>query len=89
MERKAKFVGAVHDGWQHTELEYEYRGHYYFVTKHNNGYMDKSLRQQHKEEQDKIDQMIDNPTEPKEWKYEGSGFEGFDVFWDYVNGDEL
>ena len=82
---KAKFIGAVHDGWQHTELEYEYRGKRYFVTKHNNGYMDASLRQQHEAAQKDIDDRLDNPPATEPGPYEGSGQEGFDLFWEYVN----
>ena len=87
MKYEAKYIGCVHDGWQHTELEYEYRGHRYFVTKDNNGYMGKPMREQHEEEQKAIDEMIQRANEPiPEWKYEGSGQEGFDFFWDYVEG---
>lgn len=79
---KAKYIGCVHDGWQHTELIYEYKGHEYIITKHNNGYMDKSLKQQHEEEQARIDELIAHENDPiPEWKYEGSGQEGFDLFW--------
>ena len=83
---KARYIGCVHDGWEHTELEYEYRGHIYIATKHNNGYMDKSLRQQHKEEQDKIDYKIEHENDPiPEWEYKGSAEEGFDFFWKCIN----
>lgn len=61
---KATYRGCVHDGWEHTELIYEYRGFTYVVTKHNNGYMDKSLRQQHQEEQAKIDYKIAHKDDP-------------------------
>lgn len=40
---KAKYLGCVKDGWKHTELHYEYRGHEYWITKDNNGYMGKAL----------------------------------------------
>lgn len=84
---KAKYIGCTHDGWQHTELHYEYRGHTYIVTKHNNGYMDISLKQ-HEEEQARIDEMIAHENNPiPEWKYEGSAEEGFDIFWEYVEGE--
>lgn len=84
---KAKYLGCVHDGWQHTELRYEYKGYEYWVTKHNNGYMDKSLKQQHEEAQHEIDEKIKHKNDPvPEWKYEGSAEEGFDIFWNYVEG---
>jgi len=82
---KAKYIGAIKDGWEHTILEYEYKGKRYFITKHNNGYMDKSLRQQHKEAQAEIDERIEHENDPiPEYRYEGSAEEGFDLFWDYV-----
>lgn len=93
---KAKFIAAIKNtnpldkhAWQHTDLLYEYRGHKYVVTKYNNGYAFDSLYQQHQEEQRKIDEKIahENDSVP-EWKYEGSGQEGFDLFWEYVNGNE-
>lgn len=91
MIKKAKYIGCArnnsfNNGWKHTELFYEYRGHEYCIIKHNNGYMDKSLRKQHEEEQAKIDYMIEHENDEKpEWKYEGSAEEGFDIFWEYVN----
>lgn len=91
MEQKAKFICATVDrnqreAWKHTELWYEYRGHEYCVVRHNNGCMDKSLRQQHEEAQRDIDERILAAKQPpKEWQYEGSAEEGFDAFWKYVN----
>lgn len=86
---KAKYIGCTHDGWQHTELHYEYRGHYYIITKHNNGYMDEPMHKRHQMEQRKIDEMIEHENDPiPECKYEGSGQEGFDTFWDYVEGKD-
>lgn len=96
MEKKAKFIRAIHNTnpfdrhrWEHTDLLYEYRGYEYIVTKHNNGYSSDPLYLQHKEEQAKIDAKIEHANDPiPEWKYEGSGQEGFDLFWEYVNGNE-
>ena len=84
---KAKYIGCTHDGWQHTELHYEYRGHYYIVTKHNNGYMDISLKQQHEEEQRRIDEMIEheNDTIPE---YTGEAEKAFDMLWNYFETGE-
>ena len=78
---KAKYIGCVRNGWEHTELEYEYRGHTYFVTKHNNGYMGESLAEQHKKAQRDIDKAIEQANSNTEWQYEGSAQEGFDIFW--------
>ena len=92
MDKKAKFIGACkknpfdRHAWDHTELEYEYRGHRYIVTKHNNGYAFDGLAQQHKAEQARIDEKIAHENDPiPEWKYEGSAEEGFDLFWEDVN----
>ena len=88
--KRAKFITAVKNNrygkdWEHTELMYEYRGYTYFITQHNNGYMDKSIRVRHKEEQERIDKMIEDKNKPiPEWKYEGSAQEGFDLFWNYL-----
>lgn len=83
---ESKFIGAVCDGWEHTELEYEYRGKRYWVTKHNNGCMDDSIRKQHTEAQALIDEQILKESEPvRTWKYEGSAQEGFDIFWGCIN----
>lgn len=85
---KAKYIGCTHDEWKHTELHYEYRGYTYIIVKHNNGYMDKSLRQQHEEAQRDIDERIQRESQSiSEWTYEGSAQEGFDLFWNYVEGD--
>lgn len=91
---KAKFLGACKSNpfdrhaWEHTDLLYEYRGHQYIVTRHNNGYSSDTLAMQHKQEQARIDDLIEHENDPiPEWKYEGSAQEGFDLFWEYVNGD--
>lgn len=92
---KAKFVRAYQDrnpfnrhAWEHTILVYEYRGYEYMVEKANNGSID-NLKWQHEEEQKRIDEKIAHKDDPiPEWKYEGSAQEGFDLFWDYVEGKE-
>lgn len=92
---KAKFIGATRDrnpreSWKHTELWYEYRGHQYCVVKDNNGYMGMPIYMQHDEEQRKIDELIEHENDPiPEYKYEGSAQEGFDLFWEYVEGKEV
>ena len=95
MSKKAKFIRAYQNrnpfdkhAWEHTELLYEYRGYEYIVTKHNNGYAFDSLKSQHEEEQHRIDELIAHKNEPiNEWTYEGSAEEGFDLFWNYVEGE--
>lgn len=96
MKHKAKFVKTLKNAnpydkraWEHTDLLYEYRGHRYIVTKHNNGYAFDPLWKQHEEEQRRIDEMIAHENDPiPEWKYEGSAQEGFDLFWNYVEDGE-
>lgn len=84
---KAEYIGCVKDGWEHTELHYRYRGYDYFITKHNNGYMDEPMYKRHQREQRAIDELIEKNSKPApEWKYEGSAQEGFDLFWEYVEG---
>ena len=61
----AKFVTSIRDKYDpyHTTLFYEYRGHEYQVE--NFGVkqpLGESHKQQHQQEQHRIDNMIDNPT---------------------------
>lgn len=84
-----KYIGCTHRDWQVTELHYEYRGHHYIIEKYNNGYMDEPMHKKHQREQRAIDEMIEHENDPSaEQKYEGSWQEGFDLFWDYVEGGE-
>ena len=64
---KAKFIGKVYDRYgKYIDLEYEYKGHTYFIRNHFSGNaMDESLYQQHKKEQERIDNLINNKTETK------------------------
>ena len=93
---RAKFIKAIQDtnpfnkhAWEHTVLVYEYRGHKYFIDKANNGCLEDPMWKQHQENQRAIDEMIARENEPaKEWRYEGSGQEGFDIFWKFVEEGE-
>lgn len=90
---KARFIKEIRNtnpldrhAWEHTDLLYEYRGYEYIVTRHNNGYSADSLREQHAEEQRKIDERIARTNEvPAVQKYEGSAQEGFDMFFEWCN----
>ena len=64
---KAKFIGKVYDRYgKYVDLEYEYKGHTYFIRNHFSGNaMDESLYQQHKKEQERIDNLINNKTSLK------------------------
>ena len=95
MEKKEKFLGVCkknpldRHAWEHDDMMYEYRGHTYIVTRHNNGYAFDSLASQHRKAQAEIDERIAHENDPvPEWHYEGSAQEGFDLFWEYVNSDE-
>lgn len=82
---KAKFIGKVYDRYgKYIDLEYEYKGHTYFIRNHFFGNaMDESLSQQHKEEQKRIDNLISNKTEVKE---EGS-FD-FEEIWNMLGWED-
>ena len=82
---KAKFIGKVYDRYgKYVDLEYEYKGHTYFIRNHFSGNaMDESLYQQHKEEQERIDNLINNKTETKE---EGS-FD-FEEIWNMLGWED-
>lgn len=60
---KAKFLCSTPDknNAYMTHLFYEYRGREYMITRHDNGYSE-SLREQHRLEQKRIDDLLDNPT---------------------------
>lgn len=84
---KAKYIGKVRDrnGYA-VHLFYEYRGREYMITDEHNGYSE-PMWVKHKNEQERIDREIEELKKPvQEWKYEGSGQEGFDLFWEYVEG---
>ena len=82
---KAKFIRKVYDRYgKYVDLEYEYKGHTYFIRRHFSGNaMDESLYQQHKEEQKRIDNLINNKTETKK---EGS-FD-FGEIWDMLGWED-
>ena len=87
---KAKYIGKVKDKNGYTvHLFYEYRGREYMITDYGwYAATNQTLAVQHKQEQERIDREIEEAAKPvKEWTYEGSGEEGFKVFWDYVEGE--
>ena len=82
---KAKFIGKVYDRYgKYVDLEYEYKGHTYFIRNHFPGNaMDESLYQQHKKEQERIDNLINNKTETKK---EGSF--NFEEIWNILGWED-
>lgn len=85
---KAEFVGKVRDrnGYA-VHLFYKYRGHEYMITDEHNGYSE-PMFVKHRNEQERIDREIEEEQKPKkEYKYEDSAEYGFNLFWDYVEGN--
>lgn len=82
---KAKFIGKVYDKYgKYVDLEYEYTGYNYFVRSHFSGNaIGESLYQQHKEEQKRIDNLINNKTELKK---EGSF--NLEEIWDILGWED-
>lgn len=82
---KAKYIGKQRDrnGYS-THLFYEYRGHEYMITDHNNGYSE-TLATQHKYEQARIDRLIEAENSPqKESRYEDTAEYGLNLFFKYI-----
>ena len=88
---KATYKGKTREkfpshGGHAVHLFYEYRGREYMVTDCHNGYSE-DIATQHRNEQRRIDREIEEENKPaKEWTYEGSAEEGFDLFWSMVEG---
>jgi hypothetical protein len=90
MERKAEFIGKTFDknGYA-VHLFYKYRGREYMVTDEHNGYSE-PMWVKHKNEQDRIDREIEEAAKPQRpVNYEDTAEAGFDLFWNYVNGEAL
>jgi len=86
--KKAEFIGKVRDrnGYA-VHLFYKYRGHEYMITDEHNGYSE-PMFVKHRNEQNRIDREIEEEQNPKkEYKYEDSAEYGFNLFWDYVEGN--
>lgn len=83
---KAKKTGFVIYGKYSNFVEYEYRGKTYEVEYSNcNTYLCTAPSVQHRDEQAKIDKLIEQEAKPKkEVKYEDTAEYGFNLFWDYV-----
>lgn len=86
--KKAKFTGKVRDrnGYA-VHLFYEYRGREYMITDENNGYSE-PLWVKHRNEQARIDREIEDEQKPRrEARPEDSAEYGFELFWEYVEGE--
>lgn len=82
---KAKYKGKVRDknGYA-VHLFYEYRGYEYMITDEHNGYS-QTMATKHREEQERIDRLIEEKSKPKEeCRYEDTAEYGFNLFWDYI-----
>lgn len=95
-QHKATYIGSTPYEKSYYNQHWSYRGKTYIVTvptgwSHSsdydrNGYM--SQRAQHQREQEAIDAELDGPkTEPKIIS-RNEADEGFDLFWNYITGDE-
>lgn len=92
---EAKYIGSTPYEKCYYNQHWEYRGHQYIVTVptgwngssdyYYGGYM--SQKKQHEREQAAIDAMIDNPQEEPKTVSRNEADEGFDLFWNYVNGE--
>lgn len=68
-------------------LDYMYRGHEYTVAE-NRAKGNEPLAWQHRSEQARIDQLIEEENKPKKpYRYEDSADAGFDLFWRFI-GEE-
>lgn len=81
--KKAKLVSRIKDKYNayRTDLIYEYRGKTYLITAYDNGY-EETLRDQHKKEQARIDDELDNPQPIK--PYTGDADKAFNKFFEYL-----
>ena len=72
-----------------TIIEYTYRDYKYEVEYPNSiTYCCTEPYIQHRDAQERIDKMIEEQHIKKEYKYEDSAEYGFELFWNYVNGEE-
>ena len=85
---KAKFIGKTRDknGYA-VHLFYTYRGYEYMITDEHNGYSE-PMAVKHRNEQARIDKIIEEKSKPhKEVKEEDTAEYGFNLFWNYVEGN--
>lgn len=82
---KAEYIGKYrHKFDTGVDLFYSYRGEEYMITDEHNGYSE-PMWVKHKNEQARIDAMLDAPKS----KSTGStAQEGFDLFWHYCETGE-
>lgn len=91
---KATFIGVSYQRegtWNVKYLEYEYRGHSYFVR--DAGWMpsafDETLYLQHKREQERIDKIIEQQNiSQTDIKYEDTVDYALDMLFDYWENGE-
>lgn len=96
--KKANYIGSSKIDNNYLEMEFEYRGERYFVTralswtKCSSDYTLKSGSmtegKQHKRAQEAIDRELDNPTDNKIEPYNNTNELAFEAFLKYVDGDE-
>ena len=82
---RARYLGKCFDrnGYA-VHMFYEYRGREYMITDERNGYSE-PLWVKHKNEQERIDKIIEMENRPKkECRYEDTAEAGFELFWQAV-----
>jgi hypothetical protein len=86
IEKKAKPTGIRYREKYQTFVEYEYRGEKYEVEFANAmNYLVTSPKVQHENAQAEIDERLDRPQ--RESREEDKAEYGFELFWEYVEGE--
>lgn len=95
---RARYIGSTKIDKNYLEMEFEYRGKTYFVTRAlswtacSSDYTLKSgsmtENKQHKREQERINNELDNPKEIKIEPYNNSAEKSLEAFLDYIDGNE-
>ena len=82
--KKAKLLYYWRDEKGNRNGTYEYRGHKYDVD--FDGFIWITVKEQHKYEQARVDDLIENEEKSKGAKGKcESAWEGFQKFWDYID----
>ena len=87
--RKGEYVRSFRDTINNTIIHvFKYRGHEYEIIDSGWKGGQQPAYAQHRMEQDHIDELISREEKMKNFKGEDSQI-GFDLFWKYVNGEDL
>ncbi len=86
--RKGKYIRSFTDTDGATVHVFEYRNHEYEVIDSGWKGGHQPAYAQQRMEQDHIDELIDREEKMKNFKGEDAQV-GFDLFWNYVNGEDM